>query len=469
MLGSVEFSGLSSAQIGALNRLRELSGSIEKNTERLTTLKRINSAKDDPSGLVQVSQLESELIGAEAALGGITQANSLLSTADSAAGDILTQLQAARTLALAAADSSISAKDLAAKQLELDSVITSIAQLSRVEYGSRRLLDGSTSFSTSGVNSAQISGVTVTKKKSADNVAIAINVSQVALQATDTYDNSTPLAADATITLSGSRGSSTITLSSGATTQNIVDAVNAETYLTGITTAVNGADVDFTSTEYGSAATIKIDVVSGTFVTTGSNSVQGTDTLATVNGKSVVGNGTTLRVVSSAYGIDVELAPGVSGNLTSFNITGEGLQFVIGTSATDTARFGAPRLTTSSLGNGTGKIYSLQSDGTNSLSGGNAATAVQIIDDAISQTTQAQTLIGSFQKHTLDSASSLLTSIQKNTTTALSAIQDVDIGLETALLANNQLLQQATLESLKISTLNKSSVLNTLKTIAARF
>ena len=53
--------GLSSEQLGVLNRLRELSDAIAQNTKRLTTLKRINSAKDDPAGLVQASLLERDL------------------------------------------------------------------------------------------------------------------------------------------------------------------------------------------------------------------------------------------------------------------------------------------------------------------------------------------------------------------------------------------------------------------------
>jgi flagellin len=469
MLGSIGYTSLSAGQVRALNRLRELSEAIDQSTKRLTTLKKINSAKDDPAGLVRASQLETELAGAESALAGITQANSMLSTADAAAGDILTQLQAARALALEAADSGISAEDLAAKQLELDSILDSVAQSSRVEFGGRRLLDGTSSFATSGVDTSEIKGVTITKKRSADDIAIVVQVTQQALQATDTYDNATPLAADATITLTGSRGSSTITLGAGSSTQAIVDAVNAETYLTGITAAVDGTDVDFTSTEYGSAATIEIEVIDGTFTTAGGNSVAGTDALATVNGISVTGDGNTLRVVTAGYGLDIELDPSASGTLTTFNLTGAGLEFVIGTRASDTARFGLPKLTTTTLGNGTGKLYSLESGGANSLSGGNAATAVQIIDDAISQVTQARTLVGSFQTYTLDSAASVLASVQENTTAALSDIQDVDVGLETAILANNQLLQQTTLEALQITTLNRSNALSLLQTVAASF
>ena len=57
----------------------------------------------------------------------------------------------------------------------------------------------------------------------------------------------------------------------------------------------------------------------------------------------------------------------------------------------------------------------------------------------------------------------------ENTSDALSSIQDVDVGLETALLANNQLLQQTAYEALSISTLNGSKVLDLLRSVTLRF
>ena len=381
-------SRLSSGQLTALNRLRELGDAIAQNTKRLSTLKRINSAKDDPAGLVQASWLERELVGAEAALGGITQANALLNTADTAASGIFAQLHRARGLVLASAGNTLSEAEVAANQLELDAILEGIDRLGQAEFSGRRLLDGSTSFATSGVNTSEIQGVKVLKKSTAGDLSIDIKVTQQAAQATDSYDNSAPLASDATLLVTGSRGTTTLTLSTGASTQDLVDVFNAASYLTGVTAEVNGTTVDLTSTEYGSAATIEIEALEGTFVTTEGNSTEGTDAVATVNGQQVTANGTKLNVVTPGVALTIQLDPSASGTLTSFTVSGEGLTFVVGASPNYIARIGLPRLTSSSLGNVSGRLTSLASSGANSLSSGSAATAMQIIDDAISDVTQ---------------------------------------------------------------------------------
>ncbi|MBW3600697.1 MAG: flagellin [Planctomycetes bacterium] len=449
--------------------MHELSDAIAQNTLRLTTLKRINSAKDDPSGLVQVSILERELAGAESALEGITRANALLSTADSAAQQMLDQLQEARGLALAAADNTLTSEEVAANQLSLDAIIDSIDAFARTEFASRRLLDGSAGFSTSGVDTSDIRDVQVLKKNTGEDATVSIQVLSQATRATDTFDNSPTLAADATLVVTGSRGSATITLGAGSSTQDITDAFNDVTYLTGITAAVDGSDVDFTSTEYGSKAIIDIDVTDGTFVTDGGNFAQGTDATARVNGQQVTADGTTLNATTAVIALKVELDPSASGTLNTFTVSGKGLQFVVGPSATDTARIGLPRLTSASLGNLTGKLNSLKSGGANSLTSGNAATALQIIDDALADVTQSKALIGSFQKYTLDTAGAVMSSIIENTSAALSSIQDVDIALETALLSNNQLLQETAFQAVTISTLSKNNVLGLLQTVGLGF
>ena len=56
-----------------------------------------------------------------------------------------------------------------------------------------------------------------------------------------------------------------------------------------------------------------------------------------------------------------------------------------------------------------------------------------------------------------------------NLSAALSAVRDTDIALETALLSNNQLLQQSTLLSLSITNFQNQDVLNLLKSAVTRF
>jgi flagellin len=188
-----------------------------------------------------------------------------------------------------------------------------------------------------------------------------------------------------------------------------------------------------------------------------------------VNGQQVVGDGTTLNFTSSSLALRIDLDPTANGMLSSFTVSGDGLQFVVGPSPTDTARIGLPTLTSASLGNLDGNLLSLKSGGANSLTSGNGATALEIIDDAISEVTRSRARIGAFQKNTLDTASNVLSSVIENTSAALSSIQDVDVALETALLSNNQLLQETTYQALTINNLNQNNVLDLLRTVAFGF
>ena len=145
------------------------------------------------------------------------------------------------------------------------------------------------------------------------------------------------------------------------------------------------------------------------------------------------------------------------------------MQFVPGPWPEPHRRIGLPPLTSSSLGNLDGNLLSLKSGGANSLSSGNAATAFRSLMAQFPKCHDRGPRSCAFQKYTLDSASSVLSSVIENTSAALSSIQDVDVALETALLSNNQLLQETAYQALTINNLNQSSVLDLLKSIAFRF
>lgn len=460
------FGSLGSDQIRALNRLTQLSKDISTTTQRLSTGKRINSSKDDPSGVIEAALLQQELISAESSLQSITKANALISTADTAASEVVTQLQAARSLVLEAASGTLTSDGIASNQTQVDSILSSLDTLSRTSFNNQRLLDGSSGYRTTGINSAQIDDVDVLEKSASGNVSISINVSSVATQGTDSYTGGA-LGGDATLLITGPRGSTSISLSSGATTQDITDAYNGATYLTGISaTRIDANQVDFATVDYGSDATVSIEATSGTFSTIGA--VAGTDVVATVNGLSVSSSGTRLNVNTSEIAMVVELDAAATGALTTFDVTGDGLEFIVGTSANDTARIGLPTLTTASLGGVDGSLSTIVSGGTNTLTGGRAAEALRIIDDAILDATRGQAVIGAFQSYTLDSSSRVLEATIENVTESLSAVQDADLAVETSRLANQQLLQSTTLEALSISNLNGQNVLKLLSAITLR-
>lgn len=459
--------GLSSSQLGAIRRINELTSAIQINTTRLTTLKSINSAKDDPSGLIQASLLEMELTAAEETSKGLTKANAILSTADATADEIATLLDDARTLALASADGTATSSEIAANQLEIDTILDSIDSLAKTSFGGQRLLDGSAGYKTSGTDTSSVIDVDILSKSTDDDITVSIEVTTDAEQATDTYSGGT-LAEDVSLTVTGPDGSTTIDLSNGDDADAIAQAFNDVTYLTGIEATANGGDVDFNTADYGSAAVIEIEATSGTFNTDNGNSASGVDAIATIDGETVTGDGATFSINESDYSAIVELDPTNSGIDTSFEITGEGLEFVVGTTVSSTARIGLPNLQSYSMGSSIGKLSDIKSGGDLTLTGGFTAEAVQIIDDAIADVTRSQGLIGGFQQYALESSSSVLSSQIENISAAISGIQDADIASETAQLANNQILLENASIALELSSLKNEQVLSILQSTVSR-
>lgn len=459
---------LAADQMRALRRLQSLGREISENTRRLSTLKRINQAKDDPAGLVHASRLQAELTATEAASKSVTRANAMLNTADAAAGEIVAQLHSARALVLEAAGGGLSDAEVAANQVEVDAILRSIDNLSRTSFAGKQLLNGTSGFRVSGTDTAKVLDVDILDKTTADAVTVNVNVTSTATRASDTYTGGA-LAADVTLIVQGSNGTSTISMSAGSSLNDIRDAFNAVTYETGVTAAVNGGNIDLKSTEYGSAATISIQVTEGTFTLANGGSASGTDAVATINGQSYTGDGSTFNVNTATVSMTIELSPTASGAVAPFVVSGEGLSFKVGASAGSSARIGLPNLHSSSLGGVSGKLSSIKSGGDNSLTGGNAATALGIIDAALGDATRSQAIIGGFQKFTLDSSSRVLDSQAEHLSTALSEVQDTDIALETAMLTKNRLLEQTALEALSISSFRQQDILGLLRNAASRF
>lgn len=455
-------------QLTAITRLSQIGKAIAENNKRISTLRRINSASDDPAGLVSMTRLEGELSALSASSTGLTRANSLIDTAADAAGKIVDQLTEARTLALAVAGGTLSSSEIAGKQIEFDSILRTIDNLSQSEFNGRRLLDGSSSFSAHGVDASKIKDLQILDKQTADDVAVSVQVTAAATKASNSYTGGT-LAGAANVTISGPQGTATVSLGAGATTDDIANAFNAASYLTGVTaTKINASQVNFSTVAYGSAAEISFETTSGTFNLTTSGTVAGTDATATINGQTVTGDGATFTVNTEQTALRIAVDPSLGTTSTSFTVSGEGLQFVLGPNVSSAARIGMPELNTASLNSVFGTLHSTASGGANSLISGNAANAIRIIDDALLTATVAESRLGSFSKYTLGSAKTIVDKTTENVSAALNAVAGVNVALETSLLANNQLLQQATAQSLLMFNEQRQNLLSLLTNFAAK-
>jgi flagellin len=127
----------------AANILNRISKEMQVTQERLATGKKINSAADNPAGLVITKQLESQIAGITQALDNTKTAISLVKTAESAHDEMNKLLEKAKKLTLANLDGATSAEAKVANQTELDNIVDSIERIAdNTKFGTTKLLDG---------------------------------------------------------------------------------------------------------------------------------------------------------------------------------------------------------------------------------------------------------------------------------------------------------------------------------------
>jgi flagellin len=133
----------------AQNGSRIASSQLQTAMERLSSGKRINSAKDDAAGLAIASKMTSQIRGMNQAVRNANDGISYAQTAEGALGEVTNMLQRIRELAVQSASGTYSSSDrtnLDSEVTELKSQITSI--LATTEFNGTRIFNSNASGST---------------------------------------------------------------------------------------------------------------------------------------------------------------------------------------------------------------------------------------------------------------------------------------------------------------------------------
>ena len=101
-------SNLSAIDLLAQNNLNKAFGRLNQSSQRLSTMKRINAASDDPAGLIAVEDLRRELVSLEQADRNASRAASTIRVADSGLSQVSSLLNSVRGNILAAAGGNLS-------------------------------------------------------------------------------------------------------------------------------------------------------------------------------------------------------------------------------------------------------------------------------------------------------------------------------------------------------------------------
>jgi len=458
------------SSLRAINELVANQADLGVRLERLSSGLRINRGKDDPAGLIASENLRAEISGINGALQNAVRANNVISTAEGALNEVSALLLEIRGLITTAANTgAMGDEELAANQLQVDSILESIDRIANTtQFNGKKLLDGSLEYSLSGVDSANMPDVRIYSARVPDGGALPVVV-----EVTDSAETAvlrfsgTQVSGNTAIRLASKYGSEVFSFTSNTANSSIADAVNSFKSQLGISAVATASSLYFYSTDYGEDAFVSVKSIGTWDFTIGGATDKtdyGKDVTAKINGQSANADGLQVSLRNSSLDLELVLSSTFGTTLggDTFYVTGGGATFQLGPTVNLQGQesLGLLSVGTSSLGNSDiGYLSSIGGDGANSLVGGNGIAAGRIVDQAIKQTAVIRGRLGAFQKNTIETTVNSLQVALENVTASESAIRDTDFADETAKMTRAQILVQATTSVLRIANSSPQNVL----------
>jgi len=451
--------------------LNQNNRSLNVSLERLSTGYRINRGSDDPAGLIASESLRSDMAGIKSALVNAERANSIVATAEGAlaeVSDLLVNLQG--LTALAANTGGLTDEEIEANQLQVDGIIGSIDRIaSQTSFEGKRLLDGSMGFQieTATGDNSKVADIAINAAKTGGaDLDLVVTIVTEATSGGATVDVGvvTCAGADTSVTyeIVGKKGSATFTFADGATAQNIKDAINAASSITGL--AFSGDRL--ASTELTADDFVRVEIVAGSD-TTGltEETVYGTDAVVNINGMKASINGYEAKLRSTTLDIGFTMTNTLVDtalNTETITIKADGgatFQISQNVGYVGQEIIGLQSMYATHLGAAAkGYLSDISSGGAKDLKT-DARGAQEIISAAIKRVATMRGRLGSFIKDTVQTTMNSLNVAYENVAAADAAIRETDFATETAALTRNQILVNASTSVLSIANAAPQSVL----------
>lgn len=470
----------------ALRHLNASDARMASVMTRLATGLRINSAADDPAGLVISDGLRAHIKGLDQALRNTQDAINMAKTAEGALNEVSRLILGLRSLAIHSANTATTdAQTLEANQAQVRSVLQSIDRIAdQTSWGSKKLLNGSAGATASITRTDLVSSLYVGGEFNGERVANGdVNITRVT-QATQTttgamtkqFTDSSFAVPAGTFVLNGT----TFTVTTGETLAEVAAKINQKVNSTGVTASIvpNGGNVSIqlTSVKYGANFPINYlettDMLNGGV---GANPAAGVNAVFTVE-VPIEPSGTTTETFTGGIGPGTDGLTLVSstGNKLVISVAGNNnagatlvgalsvgtMRFQIGALSGQSTNFSIPSMFADNLGINAVTGKSLADLDLTTSQG--AQDAIRIIDDAISQVALFRGDLGSFQKHFLESTTRSLAIAQENMTASESLIRDADIAKEMTEFTKLQILRQSGMAVLAQANQSAQSVLSLL-------
>lgn len=456
--------------VGALNAVRNLGMTgteLGKATNRLSTGLRINTGADDPSGLIASESYRAQIGGLTQALSNNQNAMNYAKTAEGGLDEVNRLLRDARALTVANGNSTLDSTQKQANQTQLNNIMASIDRIANnTQFGSQKLLDGSTGTQTSVIDSTNIASASIGGQIGTgavnQNDSIDVQVTTAATKASITGTATATAATDLVGAGSFSVNGVSFTASATTTQQDVVDQLNQKASDTGVTATITGGAIVLSSINFGSDA--KIDLVdSGAVLNSGASasSAAGVDAVATVSYTD--GTNTFTGSFNKGKGLELKDDKGNSITLTStgnsvathtnsVRVIAGSASFQIGANGGQTASLSLGNFNSSSLG-----LSGLDIN-TNDVS-----SALTKIDSAIGSVAKSRGEIGSFMKNTLESNVRSLGVARENLAATESSIREIDVAEEMTNYSKLQILQQTGVAMLAQANSAPQAVLSLLR------
>jgi flagellin len=480
------------ASLNAQRNLNQSQSALSTSLQRLSSGLRINSAKDDAAGLAISDRMTSQINGLNQASRNANDGISLAQTAEGGLATATDLLQRMRTLAVQVANGTNSASDRNSTQQEISQLQQELNRVANTtQFNGKNLLDGSMTNAQFqvGANSGQTINFSIGSAQASalgnNNIKADGTMANAKASGTaDAFKGNSVLAQDLTIQGNGA-SSGAIAIAAGESAKSIADKINNASGSTNVTATAttevtlggfaNTGTVSFTlqgspkadgttanpvtisaqvnNSKDLSALTKAInDQAGSTGVTAVADLTKGEIKLTQSQGYDIsimntaaAATGATGVTVAGADGTAVALAAtGVAGNAIT---VGGQLTLNSPDSFTMSSSVATGGITSGAAANAafSSSLKSVASIDVNTTKGGiptGANDALQIIDSALANISNARASLGAVQNRFTNTISNLQAT-SENLSAARSRIQDTDFAAETASLTRGQILQQA--------------------------
>ena len=374
---------------------------METSMERLSTGKRINSAKDDAAGVAIASRLGSEIRGTNQAIRNALDAQGLINTAEGAHKEVENILQRMREVAVQAANDTNGASDRVAMQAEMTQLTEEINRIAATTtWAGISLLNGGAAAGTTGTaDQTQTFKFQIATNTAGDGDTLPVSIKDI----------------------------SALSLGIGGTATTPAVAV------TNVTAPASGAGTAFNAV----ASSGTITFTAATTAATAANQAKFTFTVA---------GGEQFTFDAFTHGTQKGFADtnnGMASAFVQFVKDQPGLAGVTGTPSTNT-------------------VALTKANSVSVASNSDAQTAINNIDGAISELNEQRASLGAYSNR-LDSTVSNLTNVAIQLEGGKGRIEDADFAAESTSLAKSQILQQASTAMLAQANASKQSVLSLLQ------